>query len=69
MTDFSTLSTHNIYMFSYPFIYLKPEKGTPFRQSPSVKATIENSSYPLPLEEIKSPSLPYSSLNYCYEQG
>ena len=48
-------------MYSYPFIYLKPEKGIPFRQSPSVKATIENTSCPLPLGEIKSPSHPYRS--------
>ena len=51
-------------MYSYPFIYQKPEKGIPFRQSPSVKATIENTSYPLPLEEIKSPSPPYRSLRH-----
>ena len=42
-------------MYSYPFIYLKPEKDTPFRHSPSVKATIENTSRPLPLEEISLP--------------
>ena len=50
MIDFSTLSTHNTCIPT-----LKPEKDTPFRHSASVKATIENTSHPLPLEEISLP--------------